>query len=124
MKKLALHWKILIGLFLGIIWAVLSSFFGWSEFTLNWIDPFGTIFINLLKLVAVPLVLFSIIKGIANLSDISRLGRLGPKTILIYVLTTMCAVTIGLTLVNIINPGNQTEKNQSSFFFFCCKYYF
>ena len=112
MKKLALHWKILIGLFLGIIWAVLSSFFGWSEFTLNWIDPFGTIFINLLKLVAVPLVLFSIIKGIANLSDISRLGRLGPKTILIYVLTTMCAVTIGLTLVNIINPGNQTEKNQ------------
>ena len=68
MKKLALHWKILIGLFLGIIWAVLSSFFGWSEFTLNWIDPFGTIFINLLKLVAVPLVLFSIIKGIPALS--------------------------------------------------------
>ena len=112
MKKLALHWKILIGLFLGIIWAILSSLFGWSEFTLNWIDPFGIIFINLLKLVAVPLVLFSIIKGITNLSDISKLGRLGPRTILIYILTTMCAVTIGLTLVNVIKPGNQTDKNQ------------
>ena len=110
MKKLALHWKILIGLLLGILWAVFSSIFGWSEFTLNWIDPFGTIFINLLKLVAVPLVLFSIIKGITNLSDITRLGRLGSKTILIYVLTTMFAVTVGLSLVNLIKPGNQTQN--------------
>ena len=110
MKKLALHWKILIGLLLGILWAILSSIFGWSEFTLNWIDPFGTIFINLLKLVAVPLVLFSIIKGITNLSDITRLGRLGSKTILIYVLTTMFAVTVGLSLVNLIKPGNQTQN--------------
>ena len=110
MKKLALHWKILIGLLLGVLWAILSSIFGWSEFTLNWIDPFGTIFINLLKLVAVPLVLFSIIKGITNLSDITRLGRLGSKTILIYVLTTMFAVTVGLSLVNLIKPGNQTQE--------------
>lgn len=112
MKKLALHWKILIGLLLGIVWAILSSIFGWSEFTLNWIDPFGTIFLNLLKLVAVPLVLFSIIKGISNLSDITRLGRLGPKTIFIYVLTTMIAVTIGLSLVNLINPGDRTQESQ------------
>ena len=110
MKKLALHWKILIGLLLGVLWAILSSIFGWSEFTLNWIDPFGTIFINLLKLVAVPLVLFSIIKGITNLSDITKLGRLGSKTILIYVLTTMFAVTVGLSLVNLIKPGNQTQE--------------
>jgi len=110
MKKIALHWKILIGLLLGVLWAILSSIFGWSEFTLNWIDPFGTIFINLLKLVAVPLVLFSIIKGITNLSDITRLGRLGSKTILIYVLTTMFAVTVGLSLVNLIKPGNQTQE--------------
>jgi len=112
MKKLALHWKILIGLLLGVLWAILSSIFGWSEFTLNWIDPFGTIFINLLKLVAVPLVLFSIIKGITNLSDITRLGRLGSKTIFIYVLTTMFAVTIGLSLVNIITPGDRTGVRQ------------
>ena len=110
MKRLALHWKILIGLLLGVLWAILSSIFGWSEFTLNWIDPFGTIFINLLKLVAVPLVLFSIIKGITNLSDITRLGRLGSKTIFIYVLTTMFAVTVGLSLVNLIKPGNQTQE--------------
>ena len=84
MKKLALHWKILIGLLFGVFWAIISSIFGWSEFTLNWIDPFGTIFLNLLKLVAVPLVLFSIIKGISDLSDITKLGRLGPKTIFIY----------------------------------------
>ena len=109
MKKIALHWKILIGLLLGIFWAIFSSIFGWSEFTLNWIDPFGTIFLNLLKLVAVPLVLFSIIKGVSNLSDISKLGRLGPKTIFIYVLTTVFAVTIGLSLVNLIKPGNKTE---------------
>ena len=109
MKRLALHWKILIGLLLGVLWAILSSIFEWSEFTLNWIDPFGTIFINLLKLVAVPLVLFSIIKGITNLSDITRLGRLGSKTIFIYVLTTMFAVTIGLSLVNLIKPGDRTD---------------
>jgi|TARA_B110000914_G_scaffold172308_1_gene153110 Na+/H+-dicarboxylate symporter len=112
MKKIALHWKILIGLLLGIIWAILSSVFGWSEFTLNWIDPFGTIFLNLLKLVAVPLVLFSIIKGVSNLSDISKLGRLGPKTIFIYVLTTLFAVAIGLSLVNLIKPGNKTDFSQ------------
>ena len=112
MKKLALHWKILIGLLLGIIWAVFSSIFGWSEFTLNWIDPFGTIFINLLKLVAVPLVLFSIIKGISDLGDITKLGRLGPKTLFIYVLTTMFSVTIGLSLVNFIKPGSQAQEIQ------------
>ncbi len=77
MKKIALHWQIIIGLILGIIWALLSSTFGWSEFTLNWIAPFGTIFINLLKLIAVPLVLFSIINGVANIGDPSSLGRMG-----------------------------------------------
>ena len=65
MKKLELHWKIIIGLILGVAWAFLSSYYGWSKFTLNWIDPWGKIFINLLKLIAVPLVLFSIIKGVS-----------------------------------------------------------
>jgi hypothetical protein len=81
MKNLALHWKIIIGLVLGVVFALVSSSLGWSEFTINWIDPFGTIFINLLKLIAVPLVLFSIIKGIAGLHDTSKLGRLGAKTL-------------------------------------------
>ncbi len=105
MKKLALHWKILIGMTLGVIWALLSSSLGWSEFTINWIDPFGTIFINLLKLIAVPLVLFSIISGVANIGDPASLGRMGGKTLLIYLLTTVLAISLGLLLVNTIKPG-------------------
>lgn len=103
--KLALHWKIIIGLVFGIIWALLSSYLGWSEFTINWIAPFGTIFINLLKLIAVPLVLFSIISGVAGIGDPSSLGRMGAKTLIFYFLTTILAVAIGLAFVNIIKPG-------------------
>ncbi|WP_100611437.1 dicarboxylate/amino acid:cation symporter [Confluentibacter lentus] len=111
MKKLALHWKILIGMILGIIWALLSSTLGWSAFTINWIDPFGTIFINLLKLIAVPLVLFSIIGGVANIGDPASLGRMGGKTLLIYLLTTIMAISLGLLLVNTINPGKLIDED-------------
>ncbi|MEQ9232150.1 MAG: cation:dicarboxylase symporter family transporter, partial [Cyclobacteriaceae bacterium] len=95
MKKLSLPTKIVIGLILGVVWAFVSSFLGWNEFTINWIDPFGTIFIRLLKFIAVPLVLFSIISGISGLSDISSLGRLGAKTILAYMMTTFLAIGVG-----------------------------
>ncbi|MGE5943888.1 MAG: dicarboxylate/amino acid:cation symporter [Flavobacteriales bacterium] len=111
MKKLALHWKILIGMVLGIIWALLSSSLGWSAFTINWIDPFGTIFINLLKLIAVPLVLFSIIGGVANIGDPASLGRMGGKTLMIYLLTTVMAISLGLLLVNVIKPGKLIDDN-------------
>lgn len=110
MKKLALHWKIIIGLVLGVLWALVSSQLGWSEFTVKWIAPFGTIFINLLKLIAVPLVLFSIISGVANIGDPSSLGRMGGKTLLAYLLTTVLAVGLGLTLVNIIQPGALVDE--------------
>lgn len=110
MKKLALHWKIIIGMVLGIIWALLSSALGWSEFTIDWIDPFGTIFINLLKLIAVPLVLFSIISGVANIGDPSSLGRMGGKTLGIYLLTTVLAVGLGLLLVNTFKPGKLIDE--------------
>lgn len=112
MKKLPIHIKILIGLVLGIIWAFLSSYLGWNNFTINWIDPFGTIFIRLLKFIAVPLVLFSIIGGVANLSDVSRLGRLGGKTILAYMFTTVLAVAIGLLFVNVVKPGAHIDEEQ------------
>lgn len=108
--KLALHWKIIIGLVLGVIWAILSSQMGWSEFTINWIAPFGTIFINLLKLIAVPLVLFSIISGVAGLGDPSSLGRMGAKTLAFYFATTLLAVGLGLLLVNLINPGKLIDE--------------
>jgi Na+/H+-dicarboxylate symporter len=110
MKKLALHWKIIIGMVLGIIWALLSSTMGWSSFTINWIDPFGTIFINLLKLIAVPLVLFSIISGVANIGDPNSLGRMGGKTLGIYLLTTIMAISLGLLLVNTIKPGELIDE--------------
>ena len=109
MKKPALHWRIIIGMAAGIIWALLSSALGWSEFTINWIDPFGTIFINLLKLIAVPLVLFSIIGGVANIGDPKSLGRMGGKTILVYLITTVLAITLGLSLVNMIKPGKLVD---------------
>ncbi|NQZ77195.1 MAG: cation:dicarboxylase symporter family transporter, partial [Ekhidna sp.] len=112
MKKLPLHIKILIGLVSGVIYAFISSALGWNEFTINWIDPFGTIFIRLLKFIAVPLVLFSIISGISGLSDISRLGKMGAKTLGFYLSTTVIAVALGLLLVNTIKPGTFLDENQ------------
>ena len=108
--KLALHWKIIIGLVLGVIWAIVSSQLGWSQFTIDWIAPFGTIFINLLKLIAVPLVLFSIISGVAGLGDPKSLGRMGAKTLAFYFATTLLAVGLGLLLVNIFNPGKLIDE--------------
>lgn len=105
-----LHWKIIIGLVLGVIWALISSSFGLSQFTLDWINPFGTIFINLLKLIAIPLILFSIIKGVAELSDIKKLGAIGFKTLGLYIATTLFAVTVGLTLVNVLKPGDYAKQ--------------
>ncbi len=112
MKKLPLHIKIIIGLGLGIIWAFVSSYLGWNQFTINWIDPFGTIFIRILKAIAVPLVLLSIISGVSSLTDINKLGKLGFKTIVFYLFSTVLAVGIGLTLVNVIKPGNFVEEDQ------------
>ena len=109
---IALHWQIIFGLLAGTVFAFLSSWLGWSKFTLDWINPWGVIFINLLRLIAVPLVLFSIIKGITGLSDASALGRLGVKTIFIYLITTLTAVTLGLVIGNIIKPGKLINKDQ------------
>lgn len=111
MQKLGLHWKIIIGLILGVIWALVSSYFGWSQFTINWISPFGTIFINLLKLIAIPLILFSIVKGVTEIADVKKLGRVGFKTLALYIFTTFSAVTIGLLLVNLIKPGTSIKED-------------
>ena len=120
MKKIALHWQIIIGLILGLIYGVFSAKVGLGNFTSNWIAPFGIIFINLLKLIAMPLVLSSLITGVASLSDLKKLSRIGSKTILIYISTTAIAVTIGLFMVNIIEPGNSVpiemkEKLQDTY---------
>jgi Na+/H+-dicarboxylate symporter len=111
-KKVPLHIQIIIGLLLGILWAITSAFFNFSSFTADWIAPFGDIFIRLLKLIAVPLVLFSIIQGISGLSDIRKLGRIGAKTLFAYLITTVFAVSIGLFLVNTIKPGTKMTESQ------------
>ena len=109
---LSLPTRIMIGLGFGIGWAVLSSTMGWSAFTLDWIAPFGDIFINLLKLIAIPLVLFSIISGVSGLSDVAKLGRTGLGMLGLYLTTTVIAVSIGLLLVNVIKPGEMADDAQ------------
>ena len=109
--KLELHWKIIIGLILGLLFGVTAASQGWGVFTNDWIAPFGKIFINLLKLIAVPLVLSSLITGVASLSDLKKLSRIGGKTITIYITTTAIAVTIGLIAVNILEPGSTVPED-------------
>jgi len=111
MKKLALHWQILIGMVLGVLFGFLMTNFEWGKALVqDWVKPFGTIFINALKLIAVPLILASLIKGVSDLKDISKLSKMGGKTIMIYILTTVIAVSIGLVLVNVIRPGNSISE--------------
>lgn len=107
MKKLALHWKILIGMLLGLVFGfAMTQVDGGGKFVTNWIAPFGSIFVKLLKMIAVPLILASLVKGISDLKDISKFANIGLKTIAIYIFTTVIAITIGLFLVNILQPGN------------------
>ncbi len=106
MKKLELHWQIMIGMVLGLLFGFGMAQVVWGkQFILDWIGPFGKIFVNLLKLIAVPLILASLIKGISDLKDISKFRNIGLRTIGIYVFTTVIAISIGLVLVNIIKPG-------------------
>ncbi len=115
MKKLALHWQILLGMAAGVIFALILTNFSWGPgFVGDWIKPFGNIFINALKLIAVPLILASLIKGISDLKDISKLSKMGTRTIVTYIFTTVVAVSIGLGLVNLIQPGNAiTEETRN-----------
>jgi len=112
--KLELHWKIIIGLVLGLLFGMLAATQGWGVFVSNWISPFGKIFINLLKLIAVPLVLSSLITGVASLSDLKKLSRIGGRTISIYIATTAVAVTIGLLSVNMLQPGSTVPEDMKS----------
>lgn len=100
-----LHWQIIIGLVLGLIWGLIASLTGLTEFTNDYVTPIGTIFINMLKLIAVPLVFASLIVGVTSLNDMTKLSRMGGKTIGLYMCTTVLAITIGLTVVNVIQPG-------------------
>ncbi|WP_461534008.1 dicarboxylate/amino acid:cation symporter [Sinomicrobium sp.] len=105
--KLALHWQIIIGMVLGGVFGALLANFDWGKpFIENWIYPFGELFINLLKLIAIPLIVASLIKGICDMQDISKLSSIGIRTMALYIFTTTCAIVIGLTIANIVKPGS------------------
>ena len=115
MKSIALHWKILIGMLLGVTFGfIMLEVQGGDDFIANWIKPIGTIFVKLLKLIAVPLILASLIKGISDLKYISKFASIGLKTIVIYVFTTVIAISIGLILVNTFNPGDGVSQETIS----------
>jgi len=106
MKNMPLHWKIILGMLSGVLIGIVAiQIDGGKNFVIDWVKPFGTIFINLLKLMAIPLIISSLIKGVSDLKDLSSLSRLGFRTVAIYITTTVIAISIGLILVNIIKPG-------------------
>lgn len=108
--KLALHWKILIGMVLGGVIGYLLTSIGYSQAVKDWIGPFGEIFIRLLKMIAIPLIIASLIKGVSDLEDIAKFSKIGIRTIIIYIGTTLVAIIIGLSLVHIIRPGNNISQ--------------
>ncbi|NOY50865.1 MAG: dicarboxylate/amino acid:cation symporter [Chlorobi bacterium] len=111
--KIAFHWQILIGMAIGVLWGMIAVKLDWVSFTLDYIKPWGTIFINLLKLIAMPLIIVSLINGIGQLKDISQLSRIGFKTIGFYLLTTVIAISLGLMIVNISRPGDYFPKEKA-----------
>ena len=109
-----LHWQIVLGLVFGVIFGVVTTVTGYGWFTDDWVTPFGTIFINLLKLIAVPLILASLITGVASLSDLKKLSRIGGKTVGLYLATTAFAIVIGLLVVNILQPGKTVPPEMAA----------
>lgn len=114
MKKIALHWQILIGMFAGLLFGFIALQSHLNDFVINWIKPLGTIFVKLLKLIAVPLIIASLVKGISDLKDISKFRNIGVRTIVIYIGTTVVAITLGLLLVNLLEPGNGISEETVS----------
>lgn len=111
-KGLPEYFKIIIGIFGGIVVAIFGAQLGFSHLIVDWIAPFGKIFINCLKMIAVPLVLLSIISGITSLTDASLLGRLTSKTIGLYLITTLIAIGIGIGVTSLVGPGNMISEEQ------------
>lgn len=102
----------MLGMVLGVAFGfAMVSFSGGKEIVQDWIKPFGTIFINALKLIAVPLILGSLITGVSDLKDISKLSKMGGKTVLTYLITTVVAVSLGLLLVNTVKPGGSISED-------------
>ena len=111
-KKYPVWLKILIGMFLGIIWGLIATRTNLEGFTADWVKPWGMIFIKLLKLIAVPIIFISLVKGITSVTDIAKLSRIGLKTLGLYVATTAFTVVLGLLLVNTFKPGESFSEEK------------
>lgn len=106
MQKIALPIQILIGLVLGLLFALLSVTLGVSpSFTVSYIKPFGTVFLNSMKMIAIPLIFVSLVVGVTSIEDVTKLSRIGGKTFLTYTITTILAVALGLMIANLVRPG-------------------
>jgi Na+/H+-dicarboxylate symporter len=113
-KKYPVWLKILIGMFLGIIWGLVATRTNLEGFTADWVKPWGIIFIKLLKLIAVPIIFISLVKGITSVTDIAKLSRIGLKTLGLYVVTTAITVVLGLLVVNTFKPGESFSEEKRS----------
>lgn len=112
--RLPMHIKIMLGIGAGTLVGLLAARWGCSSFVLTWLKPLGTVFVNLLKLLAVPLVLVSLVDGVTGLRDLRKLSSMGGRTLLIFLSTTVLAVSLGLGVVNIVRPGDylSTERRE------------
>ena len=106
-KKMSLAVQIFIGLGLGIIAGLIFMAAGKADWATAYVKPFGTIFLNLIKFIVVPIVMTSIICGVISMKDIRRVGSIGIKTVVYYMLTTACAVSIGLLFSNLFKGSYQ-----------------
>lgn len=109
--KMKLHWQILLGMVLGALFGIVMDYFQLGFVVVDYVKPFGTIFIRLITMIAVPLVLASLIVGAASLKDTRKISRIGGKTIFIFILTTAISITIGLGIGNIAQPGKGLDPN-------------
>ncbi|MFI3295985.1 MAG: dicarboxylate/amino acid:cation symporter, partial [Rikenellaceae bacterium] len=112
--RLPLYMSILIGMALGVAFGILAYNIDATEFVKDWVAPFGDIFMRMLKAIAIPLVFISLVKGVSNIGNISALSRMGGRTLLIYVCTTIVAITLGLILVTLISPGSVVDAQNAS----------
>jgi len=113
-KRIPLYGKILIGIAIGILLGIISIFTNTRGFIIDYVKPFGTIFLNLLKLIAIPLIFTSLVSGIAGLSNIKKFSKLGVQTFVLYIITTVVAISVGLVLVNLIRPGDYFSQDKRS----------
>lgn len=111
-KNIPLYMQILIGMIVGILIGFIAVHFNGAAFVKDWIQPWGQLFIRLLQLIAIPLVFISLVKGVTGLKDIKRFSKLGGRTVLIYLCTTIVAVMLGLSMGLFVKPGNLVDRTQ------------